>query len=328
MPETLRLDEEHMQKHKSDSANTPLPVIATADLTRIDNKTILTATGGFLDEGFTHTLNVAQGCAFGHSLCGIYCYAQHNHWVVKGRPWGLYGYKANVRDAYRREYDALKRPQRAGPKPLRLYMSSSTDPYTPQERRLRLTQALLQEMQDRPPDVLVIQTRSPLVARDLSLIQDLSARCELWLSMTVETDRELIPGFPNHATPLRQRLATLKTFHDAGVLTQVTVSPLLPLANPEQFARTLSIVCDRVILDHYLLGDGSKNGLRTKRTHFPQMLEKAGFGEWNRLEKFWEVKGLLDKAFGPDRVLVSAPGFNTVGAHRQQGGSQTPGPVK
>jgi hypothetical protein len=58
-------------------------------LPMIDNKTILTATGGFLGDGFTHTVNLSQGCAFAGSVCGVYCYAQHNRWVTRGRPWGL-----------------------------------------------------------------------------------------------------------------------------------------------------------------------------------------------------------------------------------------------
>lgn len=284
-------------------------------LPMIENRTILNRTppGGFLGGAFTHTINIAQGCAFAHSLCGVYCYAQHTCWVTRGRAWGLYGYKANVREAYRREYDALKRPRRGDPKPLRIFMASSTDPYSPQEKRLRLTQALLEEMEGRPPDVLVIQTRSPLVARDLSLVRALAARCEVWLSMTVETDQERLRGFPNHATSPRKRLATLKTFRDAGVPTKAAVSPLLPLADPERFAHDLGEACDRVILDHYLLGDGSRGGWRTKRTPLPAMLEEAGYGEWNRLEKFWEVKTIFDRVLGPGRVLVSAEGFNDVG---------------
>ena len=298
----------------------------TVSLPVIENKTILTATGGFLGDGFTHTINVAQGCAFAHSLCGVYCYAQHNRWVTNGRPWGLYGYKKNARNAYRRDYDAIKRPRRGDPRPLRIYMSSSTDPYAPQEIRLRLTRALLEGMQERPPDVLVIQTRSPLVAQDLDLIRALAAQCELWLSMTVETDLDRIPGFPNHATPPRKRLATLRAFRDAGVPTQAAVSPLMPLADPERFACDVGQAADRVVLDHYLLGDGSPGGLRTRRTPFPAMLEEAGFGEWNRLEKFREVKAVFDRALGPGRVFVSADGFNHVGGPAGQTHKPTSNP--
>lgn len=270
----------------------------------IDNRTILTATSGFLN-GFTHTINLSAGCAFAGSMCGLYCYAQHNLFVTRGRPWGLYGYKRNIRDAYRRQFDARKGP-------LRIYMSSSSDPYAPQEVRLGLTRILLDEMRTRPPDCLVIQTRSTAVARDLDLIADLVSRCELWLSMTIETDMERIPGFPNHATPPARRLATLRTFRAAGVPTQAAVSPMLPLSDPEAFAIALGTAADRVILDHYLLGDGSLGGLRTRRTGFPQRLADAGFDEWNRLEKFHEVRAIFERILGPDRVLVSRDGFNAI----------------
>jgi hypothetical protein len=218
----------------------------------------------------------------------------------------------HIRETYRCEYDALKRPRRGEPRPLRIFISSSSDPYAPQEVRLRLTRGLLEEMLDRPPDVLVIQTRSPLAVRDLSLIRGLAQRCELWISVTAETDRDRLPGFPNHATPVTKRIAALRAFREAGVMTTAAVSPLLPPADPEAFARDLGTEYDRVILDHYLLGDGS-HGLRTRRTDFPRMLERAGFGEWNDLAKFWEVKAVFDRVLGSRRVLVKADGFNSVG---------------
>jgi DNA repair photolyase len=293
------------------------------ELPLIDNKNILTKTGGFLGAGFTHTINIAEGCPYAGSICGIYCYARHNAWITKGRPWGLYGFKENAREPYRRQYDALKRPRRGDPKPLRIFMCSSTDPYPPQKEGREVTRSLLEEMRDRPPDALVLQTRGPFVVDDLDLIAELSSHFELWVSITVETDRERLPApFPNHATPIKKRIAALKAFRERGVLTQATVSPLLPLVDPERFAEKLGKVSDRIILDHYLLGDGSPGGLRTKRTDFPERLEASGFGEWKELEKFWEVKATFDRVLGPERVLVSADGFNAIG-----GAATTPAPA-
>jgi DNA repair photolyase len=283
------------------------------ELPLIDNKTILSATGGYLADGFTHSLNISQGCSFAHSACGVYCYVKGLPYVTKGRPWGLYGFKKDVRDAYRRDFDRVKRPTRGAPKPLRVYMSPSCDPYQPQEARLRLTRALLEEMQARTPDVLVVQTRSPLAARDIDLLVPLMSRCEVWLSMTVETDMERVPGLPPHATPIPRRVEALRAFRAAGVPTQGAVSPLLPLADPEGFAGLLCEACDRVVIDHWLIGDGSRDGARTRRTPFPALLELAGFGEWNHLAKFEEVKAVFERVLGADRVRVSTAGFNAVG---------------
>ncbi len=171
----------------------------------------------------------------------------------------------------------------------------------------------MKEMLERPPDVLVIQTHATLIERDIDIIDELSRRCKLWVSITVETDRdELPPAFPRHASPPLRRIETLARFRCRGIPTQATVSPLLPLSNPIAFARRLDSACDRVILDHYLIGDGSKNGLRTKRTGFAELLAAAGFGEWNGLEKLWEVRDVMVGVLGSERVLVSCEGFNAV----------------
>ena len=195
-------------------------------------------------------------------------------------------------------------------------MSSSTDPYIPQEKALGLTSALLQEMIDRPPDVLVIQSHHTLVERDLDLIADLSARAEVRLSLTVETDMERVPGFPPHASSPARRLSVLEAFRSRGIPTQATISPLLPMADPSAFARRLDAACDRVILDHYLIGDGSPGGWRTRRTGFPERLAAAGFGAWNELSKLHELRDLLASVMGDGRVLVGCKGFNAVGEPR------------
>ncbi len=222
--------------------------------------------------------------------------------------------QAQIAEAYRIEYDRIKRPKRGEPRPLKIFMSSSTDPYLPQEKKLKLTRSLLEEMRIRPADVLVIQTHHTLIERDLELLADVAVRTELWVSITVETDMERIPGFPPHASSPAKRLATLRKFRSRKILTQATVSPLLPLSNPRTFAHELDSACDRVIVDHYLIGDGSPNGWRTRRTNFPELLERAGFGAWNRLEKLAEVRVILAEVLGPERVLIGCEGFNSVGS--------------
>lgn len=122
-------------------------------------RSILNPTSGFLRDGFTHTINMYRGCALGNSLCGRYCYAKWNRCHTLGRPWGSFlDVKAGVREAYRRDYVRLERPRAGAPRPLRVYMSSVTEPYPPQEPAARRARALLEEMLGRPPDLLVIQS--------------------------------------------------------------------------------------------------------------------------------------------------------------------------
>ena len=55
-----------------------------------------------------------------------------------------------------------------------------------------------------------------MVGRDIDLIADLSTRAEVWVSLTVETDMDRVPGLPPHASPPARRLSTLAAFRDLG----------------------------------------------------------------------------------------------------------------
>ena len=279
--------------------------------TAIPCKTILNPTGGFLGQGFTHTINLYRGCALGNTLCGLYCYAQWNPYHVRGRTWGRFlDVKAGAVQAYCAQYDRLK--STGAPKPIRIFMSSVTEPYPPQERTLRRTRELLESMVERPPDLLAIQSHTPLVVEDLSLLQQLQQQCDVRVHITVETDKPKLPApFPNQAYSPCSRIQALHALRIAGLDSVATVSPLLPLDDPRRFAGELEQACTRVILDHYLLGDGSKEGQRTKQTALPRLLREAGYEKWTTLEKFHEIVDVFRVVFGGhERVGVSREGFN------------------
>jgi DNA repair photolyase len=194
-------------------------------------------------------------------------------------------------------------------------MSSVTDPYVPQEAGLGITRSLLEAMVDLAPDLLVLQTHTPGPLRDQALLERLARKARLLVQITVETDLERIPGLPPHATPLGARLAALATLRAAGIATVAVASPLLPLGDERSFATRLGASADGVILDHWLLGDGSRDGARTrrKRSHapptLPEALEAAGQGEWNTLESFRRVIAVFEEILGRARVGVSQEGF-------------------
>jgi len=289
-------------------------------VTEIACRSIINRTGGFLS-GFTHSINPYRGCSLGGTLCGVPDYAPA---IVSAfgekREWGRYlDVKVNAPDAYDADYDRI----RCGRSPaLRIYMSSVTDPYVPQERRYRVTAGILERMRERPPDLLAIQTHTPNPLWDIELLAELSTRFPLSIQISVETDREEMgPLFPPHAYPVSQRLEALSILRERGLETVGVVSPLWPIDDIEGFARRLDAACSYVVVDHWLVGDGSRDGARTRaRTgacgaSFPDLLEQAGFGEWNRLEALERVVGIFRRVVGRDRVGVSREGFQDA-AHR------------
>jgi DNA repair photolyase len=70
-------------------------------------------------------------------------------------------------------------------------MSSATDPYQPIERKANIVRGILEAMIDNPPDFLWIQTRSPLITRDIDLFVTLKEKCKVLVSMTIETGRKI-----------------------------------------------------------------------------------------------------------------------------------------
>jgi len=283
-------------------------------VSEITCRSIVNRTGGFLS-GFTHTINPYHGCSYGRTLCGLPDYAPAiiGAWGER-RAWGSYlDVKVNAPEAYARDHDRIRRSARPE---LRIYMSSVTDPYVPQEKRYRITGGILRCMSDRPPDLLVLQTHTPNALWDIDLLADLSRLTLLRVQVSVETDRESLgPGFPPHAYPIASRLEALATMKRRGIPTVGVVSPMWPIGDAAGFAARLGDACDRVILDHYLLGDGTADGGRTRTrlvtadATFPDLLARSGYGEWTRLEAFERVAEVFREVLGEERVGVSKRGF-------------------
>jgi len=290
----------------------------------ISVRSILTRTGGFLRAGYSHSINPYRGCAYGGALCGLACYAQHSVWITQGRPWGTFlDVKVNAAEAYRTQISRERRwaASRGG---LRIYMSSVTDPYVPQERRYRITRSLLEAMSADPPDRLVLQTHTPHPLWDLELLVEMRARVpDLSVNISIETDRESLgDGFPAQSSTVADRIAALASLRRAGIHCAAVIAPMLPIEDPREFARRLGDACDRVVLDHYLLGDGSPGGLRTRRTRFPERLCEAGWREWTTVEHFEKVYGIFEEVLGAGRVGKSRYGFNAAGRRGCGGGAR------
>ncbi|WP_042454333.1 SPL family radical SAM protein [Neobacillus dielmonensis] len=264
---------------------------------QIQAKKILTEAKGYLDSGFTHSLNPYSGCAF---AC-LYCYVREMPIQrFKGTPWGDWlDLKINAAENYRNEVLKLRKKN----KPVNIFMSSATDPYQPIERKANITRSLLEEMAEDPPDFLQIQTRSPLVTRDLDLITELKEKCHVLVSMTIETDREDIKQlFAPYAPGIKLRMKALKEIHEAGIPTQASISPVLPFT--PDFPKLLEGVVDHIWIDTLSIGDGSM-GKRSERLGMPKLFEENGLSRWYCHDIHVRVEKYFLKYFPRDKIRVS-----------------------
>jgi DNA repair photolyase len=260
-------------------------------------KKILTEAKGYLDVGFTHSLNPYSGCAF---AC-MYCYVREMPIQrFKEIPWGEWlDIKTNAAENYRKEIIKLRKKN----SPLNIFMSSATDPYQPIERKANLTRGILEEMIENPPDFLQIQTRSPLVARDIDLLVNLKEKCEVLVSMTVETDREDIKQiFAPYAPGISLRIKGLKEVHDAGISTQASISPVLPFT--PDFPKALDGVVDHIWIDTLSIGDGAM-GKRSERLGMPKLFEEHGLTRWYEKNLHVKVEKYFNKYFPSQMIRVS-----------------------
>lgn len=241
---------------------------------------------------YDFTLNPYKGCTFGCS----YCYAsffqadpdKFSNWGKWVEP------KINA-------LSLLKcAPSLKGKKVL---LSSATDPYQPIEADLLLTRRIL-EILALPPNQpkLVVQTRSPLVTRDI----DILTRFEhLQVNISITTDDENIrkkfePGCPSIA----QRLKAVKKLKQAGIRTTVCIAPMLPISNPRTFAEKIKNTgCDYVVTGFFRINDRPFAG--NTREEALQLAKELG---WTRhqyertrdhLKRYLRNLDITGQAWGP-----------------------------
>jgi DNA repair photolyase len=126
-----------------------------------------------------------------------------------------------------------------------VYVSSVTDPYMPVERSLRLTRGILHALLPHQPRVL-IQTRGPLVTRDLDLLAQFDA---VRINISIPTDSERVRQiFEPKAPPLERRWEAIAAARAAGLPVGICVTPMLPLEEPDRFIDRLCAFAPDVLV--------------------------------------------------------------------------------
>jgi len=219
-------------------------------ISEIQAKAILSAS-----QIYDYALNPYTGCEHACS----YCYARFmKRFSGHKEPWGDFvDVKINSADLLERELTRKKRGT--------VWVSGVCDAYQPLEARYRLTRRCLELLVDAQWPVRV-QTRSPLVTRDLDILVK-GEDVEVGFSITTADD-EVRALFEPRAPSIEARLAALDKVHQAGIRTFVMIAPMLPGA--EGLAETLAGGADYILIDrmNYHYGDWvyRQHGLRAERT--------------------------------------------------------------
>ena len=252
--------------------------------------------------GLNFSLNPYRGCAFNCS----YCYAPAFVFDDDARRnWGRWvTVKANAEQLLRAAGRKCKLRNK------NVYMSTVTDPYQPIERKLRLTRACLEAMLDFPPRLLTMQTRSPLVVRDIDLFQHM-APGRIAVCMSITTDDDSVRRiFEPACAPIAARLEAIRRVREAGIPTQASVAPLLP-SNVERLAELLDPAVDWVVVSTFR-DDGGLGGKTRKWA--AELYREHGYGDYLHQgdAQAEHVIATLRRLLGPERVRVGKDGFDQV----------------
>ncbi|MFC1923199.1 radical SAM protein [Chloroflexota bacterium] len=164
--------------------------------------------------GLKYNMNLCRGC---QHQC-IYCDSRSECYQIENFNDVLV--KANAVDLLR---DELSRKRVKGT----IGTGSMNDPYMPLEAKRNLTGQALQVIADHHFPVHIV-TKSDLVLKDLNLLLEIN-RVYAAVSFTITTaDDELAKKLEPGAPTVSDRLAAMKILADNGILTGVTLMPVLP----------------------------------------------------------------------------------------------------
>jgi len=174
------------------------------------------------DIGFDRSINPYRGCEHG---C-IYCFARPTHAFHDLSPGLDFESRLFAKpDAARLlRAELAKRNYKAAP----LAIGTNTDGYQPIEREWGITRGVIEVLAEtRHP--LIVTTKSDRILRDIDLLSQMAKDGLVGVAVSVTTlDPAIARMLEPRAPHPRRRLAAIRALIDAGVPTQVNISPIIP----------------------------------------------------------------------------------------------------
>jgi DNA repair photolyase len=188
------------------------------------------------------SVNPYVGCEFGCT----YCYARfaHQYVVERARDRGAIRPEAFTEWRGAEGWEAFERRifvKSGAPEVLALTLrpgrvrghaiviGTATDPYQPAERRFRITRRLLERLAQFHGLHVGIITKSPLITRDIDVLQRLAARSRVSVHLSlITTDAVLLRKLEVRSPVPAARLKALERLAQAGLRAGVMLAPVLP----------------------------------------------------------------------------------------------------
>lgn len=188
------------------------------DMEYISSKTIITKKKNLSWFGTEYNMNIYRGCCHGCIYCDSRseCYQIDDFDKVRA--------KENSSKIIRSE---LKSKQQKGV----LATGSMSDPYNPHEKDLLLTREALQLI-DTYNFGVAIATKSPLVVRDIDILQQIQKHSPVLVKITITTaDDRLCKKIERNVAVSSERFRAIKELSAQGIYCGILFMPILPFIN-------------------------------------------------------------------------------------------------
>jgi len=181
----------------------------------IPAKTIVTKNKSGAWFGTDYNMNIYRGCSHG---C-IYCDSRSDCYRIEG-----FDQVRAKADALRIIRDDLQRKVKTGV----IGTGAMSDPYNPFEEELKLTRHAL-ELINAFGFGVAIATKSPLVTRDIDILQDIKKQSPVIVKLSVSTaDDSLCRQIEPRVAPASRRFAAIRALSALGIYCGVILMPTLP----------------------------------------------------------------------------------------------------
>lgn len=189
-----------------------------------------------------YSVNPYVGCTHGCK----YCYASFmKRFTGHTEPWGTF---LDIK-----HWPTIKNPKKY--KDQRVVIGSVTDGYLPQEKQVRNTRRILEQLKSSGAEILIC-TKSDLVLRDIDLLKEMG---KVTVSWSINTLDEKFQADMDQAASISHRLEAMKQVYEAGIRTVCFISPVFPgITDFEKIFERVKDQCDLVWLENLNLRGGFK----------------------------------------------------------------------
>ena len=171
--------------------------------------------------GINYNMNIYKGCPHGCIYCDSRsdCYRVENFDIVRA--------KKNSTEVIRKDLKSKRNKGVIG-------TGAMSDPYNIFEKKYEYTREAL-KLVDEFGFGIGIATKSPLITRDIDILQKIKEHSPVLIKITITTyEDDLCRLIEPHVSPSSKRFEAIKRLTDAGIYTGILLMPILPFVNDNE----------------------------------------------------------------------------------------------